>query len=125
MRWYDEGVIDVYVFIIAKGKIVGCFGLTEPNHGSDPAGMETTAKKVNGHYVLNGSKTWITNSPIADVFIVWAKNLEEDGAIRGFILEKVCSMCTWRFVGKNIQKIKSIYQDNGYTDLYVLHYYRA
>lgn len=79
--------------LIAKGKIVGCFGLTEPNHGSDPAGMETTAKKVNGHYVLNGSKTWITNSPIADVFIVWAKNLEEDGAIRGFILEKVCTMC--------------------------------
>lgn len=116
----------MYVFIIAKGKIVGCFGLTEPNHGSDPAGMETTAKKVNGHYVLNGSKTWITNSPIADVFIVWAKNLEEDGAIRGFILEKVRNMCTWRFVGKkNIQRIKSIYQDNGYTDLYVLHYYRA
>ncbi|CDS03182.1 Putative Glutaryl-CoA dehydrogenase,mitochondrial [Lichtheimia ramosa] len=83
-----EAQKEKYLPDLAKGKIVGCFGLTEPNHGSDPAGMETTAKKVNGHYVLNGSKTWITNSPIADVFIVWAKNLEEDGAIRGFILEK-------------------------------------
>lgn len=105
--------------LIAKGKIVGCFGLTEPNHGSDPAGMETTAKKVNGHYVLNGSKTWITNSPIADVFIVWAKNLEEDGAIRGFILEKVCSVCTGLSVGKTFKRASSIYQDNGYTDPYV------
>ncbi|KAI9318496.1 glutaryl-CoA dehydrogenase [Dichotomocladium elegans] len=80
---------EKYLPSLAQGKIVGCFGLTEPNHGSDPAGMETTAKKVNGHYVLNGSKTWITNSPIADVFVVWAKNLDEEGApIRGFILEK-------------------------------------
>ncbi|KAL1934507.1 hypothetical protein VTP01DRAFT_6689 [Rhizomucor pusillus] len=79
---------EKYLPELAKGNIVGCFGLTEPNHGSDPAGMETTAKKVNGHYVLNGSKTWITNSPIADVFVVWAKNLDEGGAIRGFILEK-------------------------------------
>ncbi|KAI9018608.1 glutaryl-CoA dehydrogenase [Phycomyces nitens] len=79
---------EKYLPDLAKGVKVGCFGLTEPNHGSDPSGMETTAKKVNGHYVLNGSKTWITNSPIADVFIVWAKNLDEGGAIRGFILEK-------------------------------------
>jgi len=79
---------EKYLPKLARGELVGCFGLTEPNHGSDPAGMETTAKKVNGHYVLSGSKTWITNSPIADVFIVWAKNLDEDGAIRGFILEK-------------------------------------
>lgn len=78
-------------FFLARGELVGCFGLTEPNHGSDPAGMETVAKKVNGHYVISGSKTWITNSPIADVFVVWAKNLEEDGAIRGFILDKVRS----------------------------------
>lgn len=73
---------------IAKGEKVGCFGLTEPNHGSDPSSMETTAKKVNGHYVLNGSKTWITNSPIADVLVVWAKNLDEGGTIRGFLLER-------------------------------------
>lgn len=72
--------------LLAKGEKVGCFGLTEPNHGSDPSGMETNAKLNEGHYLLNGSKTWITNSPIADVFIVWAKL---DGIIRGFILERV------------------------------------
>lgn len=71
---------------LATGEWVGCFGLTEPNHGSDPSGMETHAKKVKGGYQLTGSKTWITNSPIADVFIVWAK--KEDGYIQGFILEK-------------------------------------
>ncbi|KAI8067004.1 glutaryl-CoA dehydrogenase [Gilbertella persicaria] len=79
---------EKYLPALAKGEKVGCFGLTEPNHGSDPSSMETTAKKVNGHYVLNGSKTWITNSPIADVFVVWAKNLDEGGTIRGFVLEK-------------------------------------
>ncbi|KAI8340929.1 glutaryl-CoA dehydrogenase, partial [Chlamydoabsidia padenii] len=79
---------EKYLPDLAKGTKIGCFGLTEPNHGSDPASMVTTAKKVNGHYVINGSKTWITNSPIADVMIVWAKNLDEDGAIRGFILER-------------------------------------
>lgn len=71
---------------LAKGEKVGCFGLTEPNHGSDPSGMETNAKQHSDHFVLNGSKTWITNSPIADVFIVWGKL---DGVIRGFILERV------------------------------------
>ncbi|KAI8977979.1 glutaryl-CoA dehydrogenase [Pilobolus umbonatus] len=79
---------EKYLPGLAKGELVGCFGLTEPNHGSDPSSMETTAKKVNGHYVLNGSKTWITNSPIADVFVIWAKNLDEGGKIRGFVLEK-------------------------------------
>lgn len=72
---------------LAKGELIGAFGLTEPNHGSDPAGMETRAKSQGGDYVLNGSKTWITNSPIADVFVVWAKC--DDNKIRGFILEKV------------------------------------
>ncbi|KAI8998342.1 glutaryl-CoA dehydrogenase [Gaertneriomyces semiglobifer] len=76
-----------YLPKLAKGELVGCFGLTEPNHGSDPGSMETTAKKVNGGWVLNGSKTWITNSPIADVFVVWAK-CSDDGKIRGFILDK-------------------------------------
>lgn len=71
---------------LATGEWVGCFGLTEPNHGSDPGDMDTHAKAVDGGYLLKGSKTWITNSPIADVFIVWAKN--EKGRIRGFILEK-------------------------------------
>lgn len=71
---------------MALGEWIGCFGLTEPNHGSDPAHMDTRAKSVEGGYVLKGSKMWITNSPIADVFIVWAKN--DKGRIRGFILEK-------------------------------------
>jgi len=74
-----------YLPNLANGKWVGCFGLTEPNHGSDPASMETRAKKVDGGYILHGNKMWITNSPIADVFVVWAKL---DGEIRGFILEK-------------------------------------
>ncbi|MBV6450585.1 MAG: Acyl-CoA dehydrogenase [Anaerolineales bacterium] len=74
-----------YLPNLASGKWVGCFGLTEPNHGSDPASMETRAKKVDGGYVLQGNKMWITNSPLADVFVVWAKL---DGEIRGFILEK-------------------------------------
>ena len=71
---------------LASGEFVGCFGLTEPDAGSDPAGMKTRAKKVDGGYVLNGAKMWITNSPAADVFVVWAKDDADD--IRGFILEK-------------------------------------
>lgn len=75
-----------YLPKMARGEWIGCFGLTEPNHGSDPAGMDTYAKSVEGGYILHGSKMWITNSPIADIFIVWAKN--DAGRIRGFILEK-------------------------------------
>jgi glutaryl-CoA dehydrogenase len=75
-----------YLPKLAKGEWVGCFGLTEPDHGSDPAGMRTRAKKVDGGYILNGSKMWITNAPIADVFVVWAK--DDEGDIRGFVLEK-------------------------------------
>lgn len=71
---------------LATGELVGCFGLTEPNHGSDPGNMETRAKKTTGGFILKGTKMWITNSPIADVFIVWAKN--DAGRIRGYILEK-------------------------------------
>ncbi|KWE61043.1 acyl-CoA dehydrogenase [Burkholderia ubonensis] len=80
---------EQYLPKLATGEWIGCFGLTEPNHGSDPGSMITRAKKVPGGYSLSGSKMWITNSPIADVFVVWAK-LEEDGrdTIRGFILEK-------------------------------------
>ena len=70
----------------ASGEWIGCFGLTEPDHGSDPGNMATRARKVDGGYRLTGSKMWITNSPIADVFVVWAK--DDDGAIRGFVLEK-------------------------------------
>ncbi|CAN0618756.1 glutaryl-CoA dehydrogenase [Burkholderia multivorans] len=80
---------EKYLPKLASGEWIGCFGLTEPNHGSDPGSMVTRAKKVSGGFSLSGSKMWITNSPIADVFVVWAK-LEEDGrdTIRGFILEK-------------------------------------
>ena len=71
---------------LASGEIVGCFGLTEPDHGSDPGSMSSRARRVSGGYRLSGAKTWITNSPIADLFVVWAK--DDDGVIRGFILEK-------------------------------------
>ncbi len=73
---------------LAAGTLIGCFGLTEPDAGSDPAGMKTTAKKVEGGYVLNGSKMWISNSPIADVFVVWAKSDAHGGKIKGFVLDK-------------------------------------
>ena len=73
---------------LAKGELVGCFGLTEPDAGSDPGGMRTRATKTANGYKLSGSKMWITNSPIADVFVVWAKSEEHGGAIRGFVLEK-------------------------------------
>jgi glutaryl-CoA dehydrogenase len=75
-----------YLPRLATGEIIGCFGLTEPDHGSDPGSMITRARKVSDGYVLKGAKTWITNSPVADVFVVWAK--DETGTIRGFILEK-------------------------------------
>lgn len=75
-----------YLPKLASGDFIGCFGLTEPNHGSDPNSMESRARKVDGGYRLSGSKMWITNSPIADVFVVWAK--DDEGDIRGFILEK-------------------------------------
>jgi len=75
-----------YLPRLATGELVGCFGLTEPDHGSDPGGMKTRAKKVEGGWRLKGAKMWITNSPIADVFVVWAK--DDDDRIRGFILEK-------------------------------------
>ena len=77
---------DKYLPELAKGNLIGCFGLTEPDHGSDPSGMKTNAVLKGGNYILNGSKNWITNSPIADVFIIWAK--DENSDIRGFILEK-------------------------------------
>jgi glutaryl-CoA dehydrogenase len=73
---------------LATGEYVGCFGLTEPDAGSDPAGMKTRAVKVDGGYKISGAKTWISNSPIADVFVVWAKSEAHDNAIRGFVLEK-------------------------------------
>jgi len=77
-----------YLPKLASGEFVGCFGLTEPDAGSDPAGMKTRAEKIDGGYRLKGSKMWISNSPIADVFVVWAKSEAHDNEIRGFVLEK-------------------------------------
>ena len=77
-----------YLPKLASGEHIGCFGLTEPDAGSDPAGMKTVAKAVDGGYVLNGSKMWISNAPIADVFVIWAKSEAHGGKIRGFVLEK-------------------------------------
>src|SRR6266436_6653393 len=74
-----------YLPQLAKGEIVGCFGLTEPDHGSDPGSMATRAEKVSGGFRLTGAKTWITNAPIADLALVWAKL---DGVIRGFLVER-------------------------------------
>ena len=82
----NEATRQKYLPKLATGEYIGCFGLTEPNHGSDPGSMVTRAKKVPGGYSVSGSKMWISNSPIADVFMVWAK--DDSGQIRGFILEK-------------------------------------
>lgn len=77
---------EKYLPGLASGESIGCFGLTEPDAGSDPGGMKTRARKVDGGFLLDGTKTWISNAPVADVFVVWAKN--DDGEIRGFVLEK-------------------------------------
>jgi glutaryl-CoA dehydrogenase len=82
----SEAQREKYLPKLARGEWVGCFGLTEPNHGSDPGSMVTRAKKTDGGYLLSGAKMWITNSPIADVFLVWAK--DDGGVIRGYLLEK-------------------------------------
>jgi glutaryl-CoA dehydrogenase len=81
-----EAQRERYLPRLATGELVGCFGLTEPNAGSDPGSMQTRARRSRGGWVLNGSKTWITNSPIADVFVVWGK--DDEGNVRGFVLEK-------------------------------------
>ena len=82
----SEAQREKYLPKLATGELIGCFGLTEPDHGSDPGSMKSRAKSVEGGYELSGAKMWISNSPIADVFVVWAKN--DEGRIRGFILEK-------------------------------------
>ena len=85
-RFGSDDQKEKYLPEMAKGKLIGCFGLTEPDAGSDPGSMKTVAKKVDGGYKLSGSKTWITNAPIADIFVIWAK--DEQGILRGFIAEK-------------------------------------
>jgi glutaryl-CoA dehydrogenase len=82
----SEDQKEHYLPEMAKGNLIGCFGLTEPDAGSDPSSMKTNAKKTDNGYILNGSKTWITNSPIADVLIIWAK--DEQGVLRGFIVDR-------------------------------------
>jgi glutaryl-CoA dehydrogenase len=97
----DETQRKKYLPKLASGEWIGCFGLTEPDAGSDPAGMKTRAEKVADGYRLNGSKMWITNAPIADVFVVWAKSVSHDGQIRGFILEKgMAGLSAPKIVGK-------------------------
>ncbi len=85
-RFGDEVLRRRYLPGLARGELVGCFGLTEPDHGSDPGGMETRARRAEGGWRLSGCKTWISNAPLADVFVVWAK--DEAGEIRGFVLER-------------------------------------
>jgi glutaryl-CoA dehydrogenase len=85
-KFGSEEQKNKYLPELAKSNLIGCFGLTEPDHGSDPSGLKTNAKLQGNNYILNGSKIWITNSPIADIFLVWAK--DENNDIRGFILEK-------------------------------------
>ncbi len=84
----SEGQRQKYLPGLASGELIGCFGLTEPDAGSDPAGMKTRAEKTANGYRITGSKMWISNSPLADVFVIWAKSEVHDGKIRGFILEK-------------------------------------
>tara|TARA_B100001964_G_scaffold245295_1_gene331322 strand:+ start:2160 stop:3347 length:1188 start_codon:yes stop_codon:yes gene_type:complete len=95
----SEAQREKYLPRLATGEWVGCFGLTEPDHGSDPGGMKTRARSVQGGFRLSGAKMWITNSPIADVFVVWAK--DDEGVIRGFVLERDMSgLSTPRIEGK-------------------------
>lgn len=92
---------EKYLPKLATGELIGCFGLTEPDHGSDPSGMLTNARRVDGGYVLNGAKMWISNSPFADVMVVWAKLPDDNNSIRGFILERGMSgLSTPKITGK-------------------------
>lgn len=85
-EYASKAVRDYWIPKLATGKTIGAFGLTEPNHGSNPGGMETTAKDMGDHYLLNGSKTWISSSPVADVFVIWAK--DDNKEIRGFVVDR-------------------------------------
>lgn len=97
-----------YLPLMAKGELIGCFGLTEPDFGSNPAGMRTTAKKVGNDYVLNGAKMWITNGGFADLAIVWAKCPEEDNKVLGFIVDKGTPGFTTRDIHKKFSLRASV-----------------
>ncbi|PSP56720.1 acyl-CoA dehydrogenase [Halobacteriales archaeon QS_1_67_19] len=105
---------------LAAGELVGCFGLTEPEHGSNPAGMETYAEKDAGEYVLNGSKTWITNSPISDVAVVWARDRSaEDNPVRGFLVETDRDGVTTNKIDEKLSMRASVTGEIGLNDVYV------
>ena len=101
---------------LAKGETVGCFGLTEPDHGSDPAGMKTRAKKADGGYILNGAKMWITNSPISDVCLVWAKL---DGRIRGFLVDRGSEGLSTPKIQNKLSLRASVTGEISLTDVFV------
>jgi glutaryl-CoA dehydrogenase len=105
---------------LGTGELVGCFGLTEPEHGSNPSGMETYAEKDAGEYVLNGSKTWITNSPISDVAVVWARDRSaEDDPVRGFLVETDLDGVTTNKIDEKLSMRASVTGEIGLNDVYV------
>jgi glutaryl-CoA dehydrogenase len=104
----NKALKDRLIPLLATGKTIGCFGLTEPDAGSDPAGMRTRAVDKGSHFLLNGSKTWITNSPHAEVFVVWAKDEQDD--IRGFVLEK--SKMNISIKNNLLQKLAAFFYQN-------------
>ncbi len=108
-----------YLPKLATGEYIGCFGLTEADAGSDPGGMKTWAKKVDGGYLLNGVKTWISNSPVADVFVVWAKSEAHDNDIRGFVLEKGMKGLSVPKIGGKLSLRTSITGEIVMEDLFV------
>jgi glutaryl-CoA dehydrogenase len=108
-----------YLPKLASGEWIGCFGLTEPDAGSDPAGMKTNAKKTSDGYVLNGAKMWISNAPIADVFVVWAKSEAHDGKIRGFVLDKGMAGLTAPKIGGKLSLRASITGEIVMKDVHV------
>jgi glutaryl-CoA dehydrogenase len=105
---------------LGTGELVGCFGLTEPEHGSNPSGMETYAEKDAGEYVLNGSKTWITNSPISDVAVVWARDRSgEENPVRGFLVETDTDGVTTNKIDEKLSMRASVTGEIGLNDVYV------
>ena len=99
---------DEWLFDLGTGEKVGCFGLTEPNHGSNPSGMETYAEKEGDEYVLNGTKTWITNSPLSDVAVVWAKDRSDDDTVRGFVVDTTLDGVTTNKIDEKLSLRASI-----------------
>ena len=104
---------------LASGEAVGCFGLTEPEHGSNPSGMETTAEYEDGGYLLDGSKTWITNSPISDVAVVWARDQSDDGTVRGFLVETDRDGVTTNKIEEKLSLRASITGEIGLSNVWI------